>query len=144
MIALLQRVSKAAVTRANERRDSGPGLAVLLGVCRDDTVADAAKLAARTANLRIFDDADGKLNRSLLDVGGAALVVPQFTLCADTQRGRRPSYDAAAPPELGETLYRRYVAALRDQGVAVTEGWFRATMQVEIHNDGPVTVILQS
>jgi len=144
MIALIQRVTEAAVVKGDERCHSGPGLAVLLGVFRSDSEADAAKLAKRVAQLRIFADTEQKLNRSLLDIGGAALVVPNFTLCADTRKGRRPSYGAAADPEQGEKLFNCFVEALRTTGVSVVTGWFREHMQVELTNDGPVTVILST
>lgn len=124
------------------------GLLVLLGVARDDGADAADRLAERTAGLRIFPDAawpdEGKpMNRSVLDVGGAALVVSQFTLAADTSRGRRPGFSTAAPPELAEPLYERYVEALRAQGVPVETGRFGADMQVALVNDGPATFLLE-
>jgi len=121
----------------------GPGLCVLVGVTHDDGPADAAKLASKVANLRVFDDDAGVMNRSLLDTGGAALVVSQFTLYGDTVRGRRPSWVAAARPEHAEPLVDEFVAQLRALGVAVETGRFRADMQVELVNDGPVTLLLE-
>lgn len=122
----------------------GRGLLVLLGVAQADEEADARLLARKTAKLRIFADAQNKFNLSLLDVGGEALVVSQFTLLADAHRGRRPSFEAAAPPEAGRTLVDRYCQFLREEGVPVKTGLFGAHMEVEIHNDGPVTIVLDS
>ena len=120
----------------------GPGLCVLLGVAGTDDEAAADRLAGKVARLRIFEGADGNLDRSLLDTGGAALVVSQFTLIADTRKGNRPSFTDAARPERAEQLYERFAAALRDLGVPVATGVFGARMQVELVNDGPVTVVL--
>lgn len=120
----------------------GPGLCVLLGVSRDDGEAEAAALAGKVARLRIFENEDGKFDRSLLDVGGAALVVSQFTLIADTRKGNRPSFAAAAPPEQAEPLYERFAAEVRALGVSVGTGVFGARMEVELVNDGPVTIVL--
>jgi D-tyrosyl-tRNA(Tyr) deacylase len=120
----------------------GPGLTVLLGVAHGDTAEDAARLAAKIARLRIFENADGKFDRSLLDTGGEALVVSQFTLIADTAKGNRPSFAGAAPPEQAEPLYEAFVAALRELGVHVETGSFGARMEVELVNDGPVTIVL--
>ena len=122
----------------------GRGLLVLLGVEQDDTEADAQQLADKTIQLRIFDDADGKMNLALADVGGAMLVVSQFTLLGDCRKGRRPSFIQAAPPELAERLYETFVAAVGVQGIPVATGRFRAMMQVELVNDGPVTLLLDS
>jgi D-tyrosyl-tRNA(Tyr) deacylase len=122
----------------------GRGLVVLVGVAGGDEGADADWLARKTADLRIFDDGEGRMNRSLLDVGGGALVVSQFTLLADVRKGRRPSFTGAAPPDAGEALYERYAAALRDAGVEVATGRFGERMLVSIENDGPVTLILDS
>ncbi len=122
----------------------GAGLAVLLGVSVDDAPAHADALARKVANLRIFDDDAGRLNRSLLDVGGAALVVSQFTLYGDASGGRRPSFVRAAAPTLAEPLCDRFVERLREHGVQVATGRFRAVMAVEIHNDGPVTIMLDT
>ncbi len=120
----------------------GHGLVVLLGVGPEDDEPVADALARRVTELRIFDDADGRTNRSLMDVGGAVLVVSQFTLFADTRRGRRPGFTAAAAPELAERLYLRFAAALRELGVEVATGRFGAVMAVELVNDGPVTIVL--
>jgi len=143
--AVLQRVSRARVTA--EGRVLGEisrGLVILLGVAQGDGEADARLLATKTANLRIFADAQSKFNLSLLEVGGKALVVSQFTLLASARRGRRPSFDEAAPPELAETLVDRFCQLLRDGGVPIETGLFGAHMEVEIHNDGPVTIVLDS
>jgi D-tyrosyl-tRNA(Tyr) deacylase len=120
----------------------GPGLCVLLGVAETDDEAAADRLAGRVARLRVFENDEGKFDRSLLDVGGAALVVSQFTLIADTAKGNRPSFSHAAPPDLAEPLYERFCAGLRDLGVEVATGAFGARMSVELVNDGPVTVVL--
>ena len=120
----------------------GHGLAVLLGVAREDGAEDAVRLAAKVARLRVFENDDGKFDRSLLDVGGAALVVSQFTLIADTAKGNRPSFAAAAPPEQAQPLYDVFCAALRELGVHVETGSFGARMAVELVNDGPVTIVL--
>jgi D-tyrosyl-tRNA(Tyr) deacylase len=122
----------------------GEGLVVLLGVGPDDTEAIADDLARRTAELRVFRDADGRTNRSLLETGGQALVVSQFTLYADTRKGRRPGFTGAAPPELAERLCDRYTAALAGQGIAVASGRFGREMEVELVNDGPFTIWLDS
>ena len=122
----------------------GDGLVVLLGVGPDDTDATADDLARRTAELRIFRDAEGRTNRSLLETGGSALVVSQFTLYADTRRGRRPGFTGAAPPELAERLWRRFAGALGSLGVTVATGEFGAEMEVELVNDGPFTLWLDS
>ena len=124
--------------------DIGRGLVVLLGVAGGDSPEDAAKLARKTAELRIFADAAGRFDLSLLDISGQALVVSQFTLLADTRKGRRPSFTHAAPPEEAEPLVDAFCAALREGGVEVQTGRFGARMLVEIHNDGPVTIILDS
>ena len=145
MRALIQRVSRASVSVAGERlAEIGQGLVVLLGVAVGDTAEDAHRLARKTAELRIFSDAAGRFNLSLLDVGGEALVVSQFTLLADTRRGRRPSFTRAALPEEAEPLVEAFAAALREAGVAVRMGRFGARMLVEIHNQGPVTIFLDS
>ena len=120
----------------------GRGLLVLLGVARGDDAAAAARLATKIARLRIFENDEGKFDRSLLDVGGAALVVSQFTLIADTAKGNRPSFAGAAPPERAEPLYERFCAALEELGVEVARGVFGARMAVELVNDGPVTVVV--
>jgi len=121
----------------------GRGVVVLVGVTHDDAQAQADWLARKIAGLRIFEDREGKMNAGLLDVGGAALVVSQFTLYADARKGRRPSFTAAAPPETAEPLVDYFVQALRSHGVPVETGVFGAYMLVEIHNDGPVTILLE-
>src|SRR5512147_750666 len=144
MRALLQRVSKASVT-VNGRTISsiGNGLLVLLGVGHGDSEEQAKFLAEKVANLRIFEDEQGKTNLSVLDVQGEAIVVSQFTLYADTRKGRRPSFTDAALPDVAEPLVERFVELLRGHGVPTQTGKFRAHMEVEIHNDGPVTVWLE-
>jgi len=142
--ALVQRVSRAKVTVDGEVvGEIGPGLCVLLGVTHDDTDAIARKLADRIFNLRVLGDDEGVMNRSLADTGGEVLVVSQFTLYGDTSKGRRPSWLAAAPPEVAEPLVEVAVEALRDLGAPVATGRFRTTMAVELVNDGPVTVMLE-
>ncbi len=141
MRAVVQRVSRAKVRPGGE---IGPGLVVLLGIARGDTVADAAQLAGKVARLRIFQNDGGKFDLSLLEVGGAALVVSQFTLIADTAKGNRPSFTDAAPPEEAEPLYEAFCRVLREQGVGVATGVFGARMQVELTGDGPVTIVLGS
>ena len=122
----------------------GRGLCVLLGVAREDATDDAERLAAKVARLRIFENEQGRFDRSLLDVGGGALVVSQFTLIADTAKGNRPSFSGAAPPEQAEPLYGAFADALRGLGVEVATGVFGARMQVELVNDGPVTIVLDA
>jgi len=140
---LLQRVSRAAVRVDGAVVGSiGRGLCVFLGVERGDTPADADWNAAKTAELRIFPDDLGKMNRSVEEIRGAVLVVSQFTLASSTKRGRRPSLEAAAPPEQALELYDRFVAALRERGLTAATGTFRAMMEVELVNDGPVTILL--
>jgi D-aminoacyl-tRNA deacylase len=140
MKAVVQRVARARVTPGGE---IGPGLCVLLGVARGDTAADAERLAGKVARLRIFEDDEGRFDRSLLDAGGAALVVSQFTLIADTAKGNRPSFTEAAPPDEAERLYQAFCEALRGTGLEVATGVFGARMQVELVNDGPVTIVLE-
>jgi D-tyrosyl-tRNA(Tyr) deacylase len=143
MRAVVQRVSAARVVVAGEVvGEIGAGLCILLGVGREDGEAEAKRLAGRVARLRIFENEDGRFDRSLLDVGGEALVVSQFTLIADTSKGNRPSFTAAAPPEQAEPLYEVFCAALRELGVGVATGRFGARMAVELVNDGPVTIVL--
>jgi len=149
MRAVLQRVTRASVTcsgpdGAAQTAGIGPGLLVLLGVGRGDEEASAVRLADRCCGLRVFEDEQGRMNRSLLDVRGAALVVSQFTLYADTTRGRRPSFEPAAPPDVARALYERFTAALRTAGVETRTGVFGARMKVELTNDGPVTICLDS
>jgi D-tyrosyl-tRNA(Tyr) deacylase len=122
----------------------GRGMLILLGVGRMDTPDDIQYLADKCIHLRIFGDGQGKMNRSLVDVGGQALVVSQFTLYGDTRKGRRPGYSGAAPPESAEAYYNDFVEALRSRGVSVRTGRFGANMQVEIHNDGPVTLMIET
>jgi D-tyrosyl-tRNA(Tyr) deacylase len=122
----------------------GPGLAILVGVKRSDTESDARYIAEKTANLRVFDDVQGRMNRSVLDTGGRVLVVSQFTLLGDVRRGRRPNYLDAAAPELAEALYLQVCQLLRDQGIHVATGQFGAEMIVRTTGDGPVTVLLDS
>jgi len=144
MRAVLQRVSRASVTvegRIVGRIDQG--LMILLGVKTGDTEAEAGWLARKIAGLRIFSDDEGKSNLSVRDAGGSALVVSQFTLYGDARKGRRPSFIAAARPEVAEPLVERFVEFLRAEGVSAETGVFGAIMQVEIHNDGPVTLILE-
>jgi D-aminoacyl-tRNA deacylase len=145
MRAVLQRVSRARVTV--ETRVTGEissGLMILLGVGKEDTSSTAATMAEKAANLRIFEDASGKMNLSLLDVKGAALVVSQFTLYGDARGQRRPSFMAAAAPEKAVALYEEFNAALRGLGIAVATGIFQAMMSVELVNEGPVTILLDS
>jgi len=145
MRAVIQRVSEASVEVAGRVVGAvGQGLLVLLGVGHGDGEAEAWLLAEKTAQLRIFSDEAGKFNLSLAEVGGGALVVSQFTLFADTRKGRRPSFTDAAPPELAGPLVDAYAAALRAHGVPVEQGVFGAAMRVALVNDGPVTIILDS
>ena len=145
MRAVVQRVRNASVTAADEIvAEIGPGLVVLLGVAEEDTVAEAERLAGKVARLRIFENDEGRFDRSLLDVSGEALVVSQFTLIADTRKGNRPSFTDAADPGAAEPLYERFCAALRDEGIGMATGVFGARMEVALVNDGPVTIILES
>jgi len=143
--AVIQRVTRASVTvEGRVTGEIGAGLLVLLGVSRTDNPESAAYLAEKIANLRIFSDEAGKMNLSLLDVGGSALLVSQFTLYGDTRGGRRPSYIQAAPPEQANLLYEEFVRSIRSLGVPVQTGVFQAHMRVELVNDGPVTILLDS
>ena len=145
MRAVLQRVTEARVEVAGRvAGEIGAGLLVLLGVARDDATDDADYLAEKIINLRVFDDAEGKMNRSLLDVAGAMLVVSQFTLCGDVRRGRRPSYSDAAEPVKANQLYEYFVDRVRGLGLKVETGVFQAMMKVSLTNDGPVTILLDS
>ena len=145
MRACIQRVRRARVTVADEVVGQiEAGMLVLLGVACDDTDADARQLADKVAGLRIFEDAAGKMNLALTDVGGAMLVVSQFTLLGDCRKGRRPSFDAAARPELAERLYQIFLDAVAAFGVPVATGRFRQMMQVELVNDGPVTLLVET
>jgi len=145
MRAVVQRVSRAEV-RVEDRivGHIGPGLVVLVGIAREDTPHAGQWLAEKIVNLRVFDDPEGRMNRSLVEAGGAVLCVSQFTLFGDCRKGRRPSYDRAASPEAAQPLYEAFVSALRAFGIAVETGEFRAMMDVEIVNDGPVTLLLDS
>lgn len=145
MRAVVQRVSRARVTvEGRVAGEIGAGLMILLGVGREDSAAVAVSLAEKVANLRIFEDDQGKMNRSLLDVRGAALVVSQFTLYGDARGQRRPSFISAAPPELAAALYEEFNKALRGLGVSVATGIFQAMMSVELVNEGPITILLDS
>ena len=145
MRAVLQRVSRARVlVDGSVTGEIGPGLVVLVAVGREDVSATAAALAEKIVNLRIFADDQGKMNRSVLDTGGAILAISQFTLYGDARGQRRPSFIQAAPPELGKALYDEFVVALRALGVRVETGVFQAHMSLELTNDGPVTILLDS
>lgn len=145
MRAVLQRVSRARVlVEGNIGGEIGAGLLVLLGVGKEDTPVVAAHLAEKTVQLRIFNDAQGKMNLSLLETGGAVLVVSQFTLYGDVSKGRRPAFGGAAPPAEARQLYEEYVRCLKGTGVRVETGVFQAHMEVELVNDGPVTILLNS
>ena len=145
MRAVIQRVSRASVTvDGTEVGRIGNGLLVLLGVGRGDSEQDAEMLARKIVGLRVFQDAAGKMNVSLKDTGGGLLVVSQFTLYGDTRKGRRPSFDLAAPPELARRLYEHFVEAARREGVTVETGVFQAMMSVTLVNEGPVTLLVES
>jgi D-aminoacyl-tRNA deacylase len=145
MRAVVQRVSRAKVTVNGEiTGEIGLGLLVLLGVGRDDTEADAIYLSEKIAGLRVFEDAQGKMNRSLQDASGSVLAVSQFTLYGDVRRGKRPSFDAAAPPEKARQLYEFFVEQIRAAGLRCDTGRFQEMMEVELVNDGPVTILLDS
>jgi D-tyrosyl-tRNA(Tyr) deacylase len=139
MRVVIQRVARASCTPGGT---IGPGICVLVGVAEGDDEAAAMRIAEKVARLRIFENDEGKFDRSLLDTGGAALVVSQFTLIADTAKGNRPSFSGAARPELAEPLYERFAQTLRELGVRVETGVFGARMAVELVNDGPVTIVL--
>ena len=145
MIALIQRVSRSSVTIEGEKiAQIGQGMTILLGVLKGDEEKDIDKLVAKIPYLRIFSDEAGKMNRSLLDIGGEALVVSQFTLAGSVKKGRRPSFDSAMEPNQAKKLYERFCRALQAAGVTVKTGRFGAMMKVEIVNDGPVTFIVDS
>jgi D-tyrosyl-tRNA(Tyr) deacylase len=145
MRAVIQRVSRASVTIDDDIVGSiGPGLLVLLGITHSDATEQARWLAEKIVNLRIFNDDDGKMNRSVADIDGSVLVVSQFTVYGDAQKGRRPSFIEAARPEHAVPLYEQFIVALLEQGVPVQTGRFGATMQVELVNDGPVTLIVET
>ena len=144
MRGLIQRVSRASVHVDGEKvAGIGLGLLVLLGVADEDEEAEAAWLARKIAGLRLFEDDDGKMNLGLADVGGAVLAVSQFTLYGDARKGRRPSFTRAAPPELAQELYEKFCTLLAAEGVPVERGVFQAHMEVELVNDGPVTLLLE-
>jgi len=143
--AVIQRVSRARVVVGGETvGEISPGLLALVGVAADDGPADVAYVASKIRELRIFEDQDGKMNRALADAGGSVLAVSQFTLYGDARKGRRPSFDRAAPAEVGRVLFDAVVADLRRAGVTVETGTYRAHMQVELVNDGPVTILIDS
>ena len=145
MRIVAQRVSRAKVTvEGRVTGEIGPGLMILLGVGKEDTSQVAVAMAEKAANLRIFEDEQGKMNRSLLDVKGSALVVSQFTLYGDARGQRRPSYIAAGPPELAKRLYEEFSETLRKLGIVVGNGVFQAMMSVELVNEGPVTILIDS
>jgi D-tyrosyl-tRNA(Tyr) deacylase len=145
MRALLQRVTRASVVvEGSVVGEIGAGLLILLGVAKPDTVADAGFLVDKIVNLRIFQDAEGKMNRSLLDTGGSLLVVSQFTLYGDCRKGRRPGFDTAAPAEQARALYESFVEIARRSGLRVETGVFQAHMEVALVNDGPVTLMLET
>jgi len=145
MRAVVQRVSRAKVTvEGRVTGEIGAGLMILLGVGREDTAAVAVSMAEKCANLRVFEDDQGKMNRSLLDVKGSALVVSQFTLYGDARGQRRPSFISAAPPEQAKALYEDFCEVFRKLGVSVATGVFQAMMSVELVNEGPVTILLDS
>ena len=145
MKALIQRVTRASVSVEGEKvGEIGPGLAVLVGVALGDSTKDAQYLAQKAIGLRIFSDSNGKFNLSVLETGGSILAVSQFTLLADSRKGRRPSFTNAAPPDLAEKLFNLFVEACRLTGLKVETGRFQTHMLVEIHNDGPVTIMLDT
>ena len=145
MRIVLQRVTRASVTvEGRVTGEIGKGLVALIAIGREDSSVTAVSMAEKIVNLRIFNDDQGKMNRSLLDTGGAILAISQFTLYGDARGGRRPSFVLAAPPELGKALYEQFVAALRSLGARVETGVFQAHMSVDLVNDGPVTILLDS
>lgn len=145
MRAVVQRVTRADVTVDGETVGQiGPGFLVLLGVAADDQREDVVATATKIVGLRVFEDDAGKMNRSLVDVGGSMLVVSQFTLLGDCRTGRRPSFTSAAPPERASALYQEFIAEVRGQGITVETGKFQADMKVSLTNDGPVTLLIDS
>ena len=145
MRAVIQRVKSASVkVEGTLVSEIGAGVLIFLGVAREDTATEIVYIANKVASLRIFEDAEGKMNRSLLETGGAALVVSQFTLYGDCRKGRRPSFIKAARPESANALYEQFIAALREQNIPTQGGTFQAMMEVELINDGPVTILLDS
>ena len=144
MRALLQRVTSGSVSvRGNVIGETGPGLVILACAMQGDTAENVEATAKKIVSLRIFKDDDGRMNRSLLDTGGSALIISQFTLAADTSRGNRPGFSAAASPDIGETLYNQLCKSIENCGVAVAKGQFGADMQVSLINDGPVTIMVE-
>ena len=145
MRAVVQRVTEASVSvDSAEKGRIGRGFMVLVGISSDDNEADAEYLADKVAKLRVFEDSEGKMNLSLLDVGGEVLAVSQFTLYGDARKGNRPGFTSAAPPDKAEALYRQFVDVLKTRGLKIEEGVFRAHMKVHLVNDGPVTILLDS
>ena len=145
MIAVLQRVTTGAVIVENQTIGQiEEGLVILLGVVSDDNERDSKFLADKISGLRIFNDENDKMNLSIKDINGSALVISQFTLCADTRKGRRPSFINAAPPDKGKTLYEDFMTRLRSKGIPIQSGEFGAMMNVKIENDGPVTIVFNS
>jgi len=145
MRAVVQRVSGASVSVGGSRvSETGAGIVVLLGVAIGDTATDAERVAAKVARLRIFENEDGRFDRSLTDVGGDALVVSQFTLIAETRKGNRPSFSEAAAAEVAEPMYEHFCSALADEGVSVSRGVFGARMELALVNEGPVTIVLDA
>lgn len=145
MRAVIQRVSRGSVLiEDQETRSIGQGLVVLIGIHPDDTIREIEWMSEKIIHLRIFEDEEGKMNRSLQDIGGEMLIVSQFTLYGDCRKGRRPGYSAAAPPSIAEPVYLQFVERVRSQGTTVETGTFRASMKVELVNDGPVTLLLDS
>lgn len=145
MRAVLQRASRASVTINNKTQgEIGRGLVVLLGVKRNDTIRDLQWLVEKIINLRIFEDSQGKMNNSLADIDGEMLIISQFTLYGDCRKGRRPGFSSAAPPEIAEPMYQRFIEEVKKQQINVATGSFGAAMAVELINDGPVTMLLDS
>ncbi len=145
MIAVVQRVSEASVkVDDNEISRIGRGILLLLGISKDDTDKDIEYLVRKCANLRIFSDPEGNLNLSLIDIGGEALIVSQFTLLGDTRKGRRPSFSNAMPPDKAKPMYEKFIDSFKRTGIHVKEGIFGAMMQITLTNDGPVTLIINS
>ena len=145
MRAVVQRVKSASVSVEDKLvSEIGAGVLIFLGVAHEDTATEIEYIANKVANLRIFEDEEGKMNRSLLEMGGAALVVSQFTLYGDCRKGRRPSFIKAARPELANALYEEFITALEQQNIPTRGGTFQAMMDVELVNDGPVTILLDS
>ena len=144
MISIIQRVKNASVKSENKNEEISSGLLIFVGVSKEDSMDDAISLAEKTVNLRIFSDANGKMNLSLIDTKGEALVISQFTLLANCKKGRRPSFENAADPKTGMALYNAYANIISENNGSVKTGEFGADMQIELVNDGPVTIILDS